>query len=63
MARIAQVEQVSFGILTWTVSGEIAPDEAVVDVREACLRVVGDTFNSAAETPGREGTTGSRHRD
>lgn len=40
--RIARlVEQVTFGVLTWTVGGELDPDQAVADVRLACLKLVG----------------------
>ena len=35
LARL--VEQCSYGVLTWAVAGETAPDEAVADVRLACL--------------------------
>lgn len=56
------VEQVSFGVLTWTVGGELDPDDAVSDVRTACLRLIGDAFSPGAETPGRAATTGSPHR-
>lgn len=35
LARL--VEQCTYGILTWATSGEITPDEAVADVRRACL--------------------------
>jgi TetR/AcrR family transcriptional regulator, cholesterol catabolism regulator len=43
--RIARlVEQVTFGILTWTVGGELHPVEAVADVRLACRRLVADAF-------------------
>jgi AcrR family transcriptional regulator len=35
--RVARlVEQTAFGILTWTVGGELEPDQAVADVRLAC---------------------------
>jgi TetR/AcrR family transcriptional regulator, cholesterol catabolism regulator len=44
--RVARlVEQVAFGILTWTVGGELDPVEAVADVRLACRRLVGDAFS------------------
>ncbi|WP_232784599.1 hypothetical protein [Mycobacteroides chelonae] len=40
--RIARVvEQVTFGVLTWTVGGELNPDQAVADVRLACRLLVG----------------------
>ncbi len=34
LARL--VEQVTFGILTWTVGGELDPHQAIADVRIAC---------------------------
>jgi TetR/AcrR family transcriptional regulator, cholesterol catabolism regulator len=43
--RIARlVEQVTFGILTWTVGGALDPDDAADDVGFACRRLIGDTF-------------------
>lgn len=43
--RIARlVEQVTFGILTWTVGGEMEPAEAVADVRLACRCLIADEF-------------------
>jgi len=43
--RIARlVEQVTFGVLTWTVGGELDPDDAVADVRLACRQLVADVF-------------------
>jgi AcrR family transcriptional regulator len=43
--RVARlVEQVTFGVLTWTVGGELDPADAVDDVRLACRKLVGDTF-------------------
>jgi hypothetical protein len=38
------VEQVTFGVLTWTVGGELDPADAVADVRFACQRLVADAF-------------------
>jgi TetR/AcrR family transcriptional regulator, cholesterol catabolism regulator len=44
-SRIARlVEQVTFGVLTWTVGGELAPADAVDDVRRACGLLIGDAF-------------------
>ncbi|BAX90265.1 TetR family transcriptional regulator [Mycobacterium shigaense] len=41
--RVARlVEQVTFGVLTWTVGGEIEPDEAVADVQRACRLLAAD---------------------
>jgi TetR/AcrR family transcriptional regulator, cholesterol catabolism regulator len=43
--RVARlVEQVTFGVLTWTVGGELEPDDAVEDVRLACRLLVADAF-------------------
>jgi TetR/AcrR family transcriptional regulator, cholesterol catabolism regulator len=43
--RVARlVEQVTFGVLTWTVGGELEPDDAVADVRLACHLLVADAF-------------------
>ncbi len=71
--RIARlVEQVTFGVLTWTVGGELEPAEAVTDVRVACRRLVGDAYGCAAPpecyfgegigTPCRAGRSGIRRR-
>lgn len=60
LARL--VEQVSFGVLAWTVGGELEPGDAVADVRMACLRLVGDAFNSPAGTPARARTVDTRRR-
>jgi AcrR family transcriptional regulator len=38
------VEQVAFGVLSWTVGGELDAQQAVDDIRVACLRLVSDTF-------------------
>jgi hypothetical protein len=41
--RVARlVEQVTFGVLTWTVGGEMEPDEAVADVQLACRLIAAD---------------------
>jgi AcrR family transcriptional regulator len=41
--RVARLlEQVTFGVLTWTVGGELDPDEAVDDVRLACSLLAAD---------------------
>jgi len=41
--RVARlIEQVTFGVLTWTVGGELDPDEAVDDVRLACSLLAAD---------------------
>ena len=57
--RIARlVEQLTFGVLTWTVGGELDPAQAVADVRLASLRLVGDAFGprpATANTPPRVG--------
>jgi TetR/AcrR family transcriptional regulator, cholesterol catabolism regulator len=43
--RVARlVEQVTFGVLTWTVGGELEPDDAVADIRLACRLLVADAF-------------------
>jgi TetR/AcrR family transcriptional regulator, cholesterol catabolism regulator len=43
--RIARlVEQVTFGVLTWAVGGELDAGQAVEDIRVACHRLVRDTF-------------------
>lgn len=45
--RVARlVEQVSFGVLTWAVSGELDRDQAADDVHLACLRLVGTSFDT-----------------
>lgn len=38
------VEQVSFGVLTWVVGGELEPKQAVDDVRLACRLLAGSAF-------------------
>lgn len=39
--RIARlVEQVTFGVLTWTVGGELGPQQAIADIRLACRRLL-----------------------
>ena len=44
--RIARlVEQVTFGVLAWTVGGELEVGQAVADVRLACHTLVGDAFD------------------
>ena len=41
--RVARlIEQVTFGVLTWTVGGELDPDQAVEDARLACSRLAAD---------------------
>jgi TetR/AcrR family transcriptional regulator, cholesterol catabolism regulator len=41
--RVARlIEQVTFGVLTWTVGGELDPDEAVDDARLACSLLAAD---------------------
>jgi AcrR family transcriptional regulator len=41
--RVARlVEQVTFGVLTWTVGGEMTPREAVADVQRACTLLAAD---------------------
>jgi TetR/AcrR family transcriptional regulator, cholesterol catabolism regulator len=43
--RIARlVEQVTFGVWTWSVGGELDAGQAVEDIRVACHRLVRDTF-------------------
>jgi TetR/AcrR family transcriptional regulator, cholesterol catabolism regulator len=37
------VEQVAFGVLSWTVGGELDPQQAV-DIRVACRLLAGDAF-------------------
>jgi AcrR family transcriptional regulator len=38
------VEQVTFGVLTWTVGGELDPQQAVDDIRVACAKLASDAF-------------------
>jgi hypothetical protein len=38
------VEQVAFGVLSWTVGGELDPQQAVDDIRVACRRLASDAF-------------------
>jgi AcrR family transcriptional regulator len=41
--RVARlIEQVTFGVLTWTVGGELDPDQAVDDARLACSLLAAD---------------------
>jgi AcrR family transcriptional regulator len=41
--RVARlIEQVTFGVLTWTVGGELDPDQAVDDARLACSLLTAD---------------------
>lgn len=48
--RIARlVEQVTFGILTWTVGGELDADTAIVDVRLACRSLIGHGFGASPD--------------
>ncbi len=43
--RVARlVEQVTFGVLTWTVGGELDAEQAVDDVRLACRSLIGTAF-------------------
>lgn len=43
--RIARlIEQVTFGVLTWTVGGEMDAVDAVGDVTRACEALIGDAF-------------------
>jgi AcrR family transcriptional regulator len=43
--RIARlVEQVTFGVLTWVVGGELDPRQAVDDIRLACRLLASDAF-------------------
>lgn len=45
--RIARlVEQVTFGVLTWTVGGELEPAEAIADIHHACRTLIGDAFGA-----------------
>lgn len=42
--RIARlVEQVTFGVLTWTVGGELDSKQAIADIRLACRRLLAAT--------------------
>ncbi len=42
--RIARlVEQVTFGVLTWTVGGELDPKQAIADIRLACRLLLAAT--------------------
>ncbi|SOX54343.1 TetR/AcrR family transcriptional regulator, partial [Mycobacterium ahvazicum] len=38
------VEQVTFGVLMWTVGGELDTEQAIADVRLACRLLVADVF-------------------
>jgi AcrR family transcriptional regulator len=43
--RVARlVEQVAFGVLSWTVGGELDPQQAVDDIRVACRKLMSDVF-------------------
>lgn len=47
--RVARlVEQVTFGVLTWTVGGELDTEQAVADVRLACQSLLGPAFGQSA---------------
>lgn len=47
--RVARlVEQVTFGVLTWTVGGELDTAQAVADVRLACHSLIGGVFAQSA---------------
>jgi AcrR family transcriptional regulator len=42
--RVARlVEQATFGVLTWTVGGELDPKQAIADIRLACRLLLGAT--------------------
>jgi AcrR family transcriptional regulator len=46
--RVARlVEQVTFGVLTWTVGGELDTEQAVADVRLACHSLIGGAFGQS----------------
>jgi AcrR family transcriptional regulator len=46
--RVARlVEQATFGVLTWTVGGEVDVETAVADVRLACRSLIGHGFGAA----------------
>jgi TetR/AcrR family transcriptional regulator, cholesterol catabolism regulator len=43
--RVARlVEQVTFGVLTWTVGGELDAEQAIADVRLACHSLIGTAY-------------------
>jgi TetR/AcrR family transcriptional regulator, cholesterol catabolism regulator len=43
--RVARlIEQVTFGVLAWTVGGELDAEQALADVRLACRSLVGRAF-------------------
>ncbi len=44
LRRTRLVQQVTFGILIWTVGGALAPEDALADVDVACRLLVGDVF-------------------
>lgn len=44
LRRTRLVQQVAFGILTWTVGGALRPEDALADVDVACRLLVGDVF-------------------
>lgn len=43
------VEQVTFGVLTWTVGGGLDADQAVADVQMACTLLIGHGFGAAKD--------------
>ncbi|HYO01657.1 MAG TPA: TetR family transcriptional regulator [Mycobacterium sp.] len=43
------VEQVTFGVLTWTVGGELDALQAVADVQLACRSLIGHGFGAATD--------------
>lgn len=46
--RVARlIEQVTFGVLTWTVGGELDVESVVDDVRLACRSLIGHGFGAA----------------
>ena len=48
--RIARlIEQVTFGVLTWTVGGELDVDQAVADVTLACRSLIGHGFGAPTD--------------
>lgn len=42
--RSRLVQQVAFGILTWTVGGALGPEDALADVDTACRLLVAGAF-------------------
>jgi hypothetical protein len=44
LRRVRLVQQVAFGVMTWTVGGALTPTDALVDVGTACRLLAADAF-------------------